>query len=82
MSLITRMLAEAARRVAQDPQIRAKATEVAEEAVRVARPKVENASRHIIETARETSVDGSFTDDPIGYAKRFRNRLLPPEDER
>lgn len=82
MSLLTRLLTEAARRAAQDPRVRAKATEVAAEAARRARPKIENAGRHIVETARETSTDGSFADDPIGYARRFRDKLLPPEDDR
>jgi len=82
MSLLTRLVAEAARRAAQDPRVRAKAQEVATEAARRARPKIENAGRHILETARETSDGGHFTDDPIGYARRFRDKLLPPEDDR
>lgn len=82
MSLLSRLLSEAARRVAQDPRVRAKAAEVAAEAARRARPTLENAGRHIVETARETASKGSFSDDPLGYALRFRNRLLPPEDER
>ena len=82
MSLLTRLVAEAARRAAQDPRVRAKAAEVAGEAARRARPKIENAGRHIIETAREASTDGHFTDDPLGYARRFRDKLLPPDDDR
>lgn len=82
MSLFGRLITEAARRAAQDPRIRAKAVEVAGEAARIVRPKLENAGRHIVETARETSGDGSFTDDPLGYARRFRDRLLPPDDDR
>ena len=77
MSLIARLAREAVRRASQDPRVRAKATEIAGEAVRRARPMVENAGKHIAETARETSNGGRFADDPVGYAKRFRNRLLP-----
>ena len=80
MSLFVRLAREAVRRAAQDPRVRAKATQIAGEAVRRARPMVENAGRHLAETARETSTGGRFADDPMGYAKRFRNRLLPPED--
>ena len=81
MSILTRLIAEAARRAAQDPEIRAKAVEVAEEAARRARPKLENAGRHIVESARETSAEGEFRDDPLGYARRFGNKLLPPKPE-
>lgn len=81
MSLLTRLVAEAARRAAQDPRVRSKAAELAGEAARRARPAVENAGRHIIETARETSTDGRFADDPLGYARRFRAKLLPPDDK-
>lgn len=82
MSLLTRLMTEAARRAAQDPRVRAKATEIASEAARRARPTIENAGRHIVETARDASADGSFSDDPLGYARRFRDKLLPPEDDR
>ena len=82
MSLFARLAREAVRRAASDPRVRAKATEIAGEAARRAKPTVENAGRHIIETARETSSGGSFADDPLGYAKRFRSKLLPPDDGR
>ena len=82
MSLLTRLVTEAARRAAQDPRLRAKAAEVVGEAARRARPAVENAGRHVMETARETSDGGRFADDPLGYARRFRDKLLPPEDDR
>lgn len=82
MSLFARLAQEAVRRVASDPRMRAKAAEIAGDAARRARPTVENAGRHIVETARETSSGGGFADDPIGYARRFRAKLLPPEDDR
>ncbi|MDF1794187.1 MAG: hypothetical protein P1U88_19900 [Thalassobaculaceae bacterium] len=82
MSLLSRLVTEAARRVAQDPRLRAKAAEVAGEAARRARPKIENAGRHIAETARETADGGRFADDPLGYALRFRDKLLPPDNDR
>ncbi len=79
MGILTRLIAEAARRAAEDPEIRSKAIGVAEEAARRARPKLENAGRHIMDSTRETSAEGSFTDDPLGYAQRLKRRLLPPE---
>ncbi|MFX4223960.1 MAG: hypothetical protein ACMVO3_25175 [Thalassobaculum sp.] len=82
MSLLTRLVAEAARRAAQDPRLRAKAAELAGEAARRARPTVENAGRHIVETAREHRVRDVSQTITLGYARRFRAKLLPPDDGR
>ena len=81
MSLIGRLMMEAARRAAANPEVREKAARVAEEAYRVAKPKVENVGRHIAESFRETKGEANLSDDPIGFAKRFKNRLLPPEEK-
>jgi hypothetical protein len=78
--LVRKLLFEAARRLAQNPEIRQKATDAASTAYRHAAPKVENAGRHISESFRETAGEGSVLDDPVGFAKRFKKRLLPPED--
>lgn len=78
--IVRRLLMEAARRLAQNPEVRQKATDAAGTAYRAAAPKVENAGRHISESFRETTGEGSVMDDPVGFAKRFKKRLLPPED--
>lgn len=82
MSLIRRLLMEGARRAASDPEIRRRAAQVAGEAYGKVRPKLENAGRHLAETARETAGEVKPGDDPIGFARRFRQRLLPPDDDR
>ncbi|NQW10449.1 MAG: hypothetical protein HQ481_11285 [Alphaproteobacteria bacterium] len=79
MSLLGRFLGQAVRRAAQDPRIRAKATELAGEAYRRAKPAIENAGRHVVETARETAAEVRPGDNPLEYAKRFHERLLPPD---
>lgn len=75
-----RLLMLAARRLAENPEVRAKAAEAAGTAYRKAAPKVENASRHVAETFREARAEADPLDDPVGFAKRFRKRLLPPEE--
>lgn len=82
MSLLRRLLLEAGRRAAQNPEVRRTAARVAGEMYGKVAPKVENAGKHIVESARETSSEVGFTDDPIGFARRFRDRLLPPDDDR
>jgi len=81
MSLLTRMLAEAARRAAQDPRVRREAARIAGEAYGKVRPTLENAGRHVVESVRETASEVRPADDPLGFARRFRDRLLPPEDD-
>ena len=74
-----RLVLGAARRLAADPEIRRKAAVVAGTAYRKAAPKLENAGRHVAESLKETTAEGSALDDPLGFAKRFHKRLLPPE---
>lgn len=81
MTVLGRLLGHAVRRAAQDPRVRAKATELAGEAYRRAKPTLENAGRHVVETARETAGEVKPAEKPLEYAKRFRDRLLPPEDK-
>ena len=78
--IIRKLLFHAARRLAQNPEIRQKVGEAADNAYQKAAPKVENAGRHISESFKETTREGGIVDDPLGFAKRFKNKLLPPED--
>lgn len=80
MSLLRRLLMEAGRRAAQNPELRRGAARIAGEVYGKVAPTVENAGRHVVETARRTASEGRVTDDPIGFARRFRDKLLPPED--
>jgi len=82
VSILHRLLLEAGRRAAQNPEVRRTAARVAGEVYGKVAPKVENAGRHMLETAKETASEGRFSDDPVGYARRFRDRLLPPDDDR
>lgn len=82
MSILHRLLLEAGRRAAQNPEVRRTAARVAGEVYGKVAPKVESAGRHMLETAKETASEGRFADDPLGYARRFRDRLLPPDDDR
>ncbi len=77
--VLRRLLFEAARRLAENPEVRRKAADTVETAYRKAAPKVENAGRHVAETLKETAAEGSALDDPVGFARRFGKRLLPPE---
>lgn len=81
MSLLRRLLMEAGRRAAQNPELRRGAARIAGEVYGKVAPTVENAGRHVVETARRTSAEGRVTDDPLGFARRFRDKLLPPEDD-
>lgn len=81
MTILRRLLLEAGRRAAQDPEVRRKAARMAGEVYGRLAPKVENAGRHVLESARETSAEGRFSDDPLGFARRLRSRLLPPSDD-
>lgn len=79
MSLLRRLLIEAGRRAAANPELRRGAARVAGEVYGKVAPRIENAGRHVVETARETSAEVRPTEDPLGFARRFRDRLLPPE---
>lgn len=81
MSILSRLLLEAGRRAAQNPELRRTAARVAGEMYGKVAPKVENAGRHVLESARETVAEGRLADDPLGFARRLRDRLLPPEDD-
>lgn len=81
MSLLRRLLMEAGRRAAQNPELRRSAARVAGELYGKVAPTLESAGRHVVETARETSAEIRPGDDPLGFARRFRDRLLPPDDK-
>ena len=78
--ILRRLFLEGARRLAANPALRRKAVDTAETVYRRAAPKVENAGRHLAESFRDTEAEGNPLDDPIGFAKRFKNKLLPPEE--
>ena len=80
--VIKSLLWQAARRVAQNPEVQRKAAEVASSAWEKARPKVENAGRHVAETLRETADEVDVKKSPVTFAKAFRNRLLPDDTDR
>lgn len=82
MSILRRLLFEAGRRAAQNPEVRRTAARVAGEVYGKVAPRVENAGRHVLESTRETAAEGRLSDDPLGFARRLRSRLLPPEDDR
>lgn len=79
MMILRRILGLAARRIAADPKVRAKAAEIverelrprAEAAMRVAKPRLEAARDELREIAREASP----TKDPAGFARRLRDRV-------
>ena len=82
MSLLRRLLIEAGRRAAQNPELRRGAARIAGEVYGAVAPKIENAGRHVVETAREASTEVRPGEDPLGFARRFRDRLLPPADDK
>ena len=78
--ILRRLLLEAGRRLAERPEVRQKIADVAESAYQRAAPKVENASKHVAESFQETKRQTDPLADPIGFARKFKNRLLPPQD--
>ena len=78
--VVRRLLWEAARRVAQNPGIQQKAADVAAEAYLRARPKLENAGRHLSDSAREAAAEHDPLKDPLGFAKSLKKRAFPSEE--
>lgn len=77
--IVRRLVWEAAKRLAQNPEVQARATEIATDVVARTRPKLENAGRHVSESLRETLAEVDPRDRPGEFAKRLKQRLLPPE---
>ncbi len=83
--ILRRILGLAARRIAADPKVRAKAAEVverelrprAEAAMRVAKPRLEAARDELREIAREASP----TKDPSGLDLRLRDLVIDFDKE-
>lgn len=79
MALLPNLIFRATRRLAADPQVRAKAVEVvrhqvvprARDAWRRARPEIEAARDAVVESARETDPKRH----PGAFAARLRERL-------
>ncbi len=80
MRILARLLMSAAKRMAADPRIRAKAAEVmqteikprAEAAWRQAKPKLENAAAELADLARETDPRAN----PRRFAAKVKQRFL------
>ncbi len=80
MRILPRLLMSAAKRIAADPRLRAKAAEVmqteikprAEAAWRPAKPKLENAAAELRDIARETDPRAN----PRRFAAKLKQRLL------
>lgn len=77
--VLRRLLFEAARRVAQNPEVQQKAAEIASTAYGKARPKLENAGRQISESARAAAQEHDPVSDPVGFIKSLKNKALPPQ---
>ena len=83
MRILPRLLMSAARRIAADPRIRAKAAEVmeteikprAEAAWRQAKPRLENAAAELADIARETNPRAN----PRKFAAKVKQRFLDRE---
>lgn len=80
MRMLSRLLLSAARRVAADPRVRAKAAEVLETEVkpraaaawRQAKPKLDSAANELRDIARETDPRAN----PRKFAAKVRERFL------
>lgn len=75
--ILRRLLFEAGRRLAERPEVRRKITDLAEYTYRNAAPKVENASKHVAESFQKTKDEANPLEDPVGFARKFKNRLFP-----
>jgi hypothetical protein len=78
--IVRRLLWEAGKRLAQNPEVRARATEIATDVADRARPKLESAGRHVSEIWRETTAEIDPRENPREFARRLKQRLLPPDD--
>ena len=74
-----RLILAAARRLASDPELRRQASKAARTLYRKAAPTAVSASRHVTNSFRETRAEANPLDDPVGFAKRLKRKLLPPE---
>ena len=75
------LLWEAARRIAQNPEIQQRATYIAAQAYIRAKPKLDNAGRQISESMRDAAADHDPLKDPLGFVKALKNKALPPENK-
>ncbi len=86
MRMLPRLLMSAARRIAADPRIRAKAAEVmqteitprAEASWRQAKPRLENAAAELRDIARETDPRAN----PRRFAAKVKQRFLDRDQSR
>lgn len=75
------LIFEAAKRIAQNPEVQRRATELAFEAYQRARPTLENAGKQVAESMREALTEHDPRKEPVAFAKAFRRHLLPPKSE-
>ncbi len=86
MRLLTQLLWRAAKRIASDPRVRAKATEVferevkprAEAAWRQTKPRLDAAKTELEDIARETD----FRENPGKFAAEVKRRFLDRDKRR
>ncbi|WP_193181505.1 hypothetical protein [Nisaea sediminum] len=76
--VVRRLFWEAARRVAQNPEVQQKAADMAAQVYLKARPKLENAGRHLSESARDAATEHDPLKDPLGFAKSLKKKAFPP----
>jgi len=85
MPLLRSLLIRAAKQIATDPRVQAKAVEIirtevqprAEAAWQSARPKLASARAELAKITRESDP----LRDPKGFARKLRERLARPEEE-
>jgi alkylation response protein AidB-like acyl-CoA dehydrogenase len=78
--IVRRLFLEAARRIAQNPEVQHKAADMAAQVYVKARPKLENAGRHLSESARDAAAEHDPLKDPLGFARSLKKRAFPPEN--
>lgn len=74
-----RLIWEAARRIAQNPEVQEKAATIAAEIYVRAKPTLENAGKQISESAKDAAQEHDPLKDPVGFVKSLRNKALPDD---
>lgn len=77
--VVRRLFWEAARRIAQNPEVQQKAADIAADVYVRTRPKLENAGRHLSDSAREAAAEHDPLKNPLGFAKSLKNKAFPTE---
>lgn len=77
--IVKQLFWQAARTIAQNPEVQERAVKIATEAYQTIKPTVENAGRHVVETMHETADEVDLKAHPVEFAQRFRKKLLPDD---